>query len=235
MNINILDYQDEKVVTSLQIAENLQLEIRSIDRLISKYIDKLELFGVVRFQITPLNKKVYFLNENQALFLGTLSKNTELVVEFKNTLVKAFSNIRNLQPIRKLSTLELLKEAVGELERLEGENSDLKVALMETETLALDTRKVLEHKQSIIVDLAEKVPPKTMRAKINEVVKTYASKNHITFSHTWNELYKQFKYIHSIDLQARTKKSGKSKMDEAEKANRLEELYLLTLKMYEID
>lgn len=78
---------DESVISSLQIADYLKVEIRSLDRLIQKYTDKLELFGHVRFEITAqTNKKVYYLNENQAIFLGTLSKNTETVVKYNLSL-----------------------------------------------------------------------------------------------------------------------------------------------------
>ena len=118
------------------------------------------------------------------------------------------------------TTLTYLKEAVAEIERLE---SKLQA-----------TTQTLEHKQSIIVDMAEKVPAKTMRATINEVVKNYASSNHIVYNYCWNKLYKEFKYIYNIDLETRSKHSGKSKIDEAEKAGKLEELYLLALKMYEV-
>jgi phage regulator Rha-like protein len=97
--IQLVDYQNEKVVSSLQIAECLNLEIRSIDRLITKYTDKLNKYGEVRFEITPQNKKIYYLNENQSLFLGTLSKNTDLVVEFKLALVGAYSKLREVKAL----------------------------------------------------------------------------------------------------------------------------------------
>lgn len=117
------------------------------------------------------------------------------------------------------STLAYLKEAVAEIERLEGELQA--------------TTKTLEHKQSIIVDMADKVPAKTMRATINEVVKSYAKTNGFVFSNIWSNLYKEFKYIYNIDLTTRAKHSKKKPLDEAEKAGKLEELYLLALKMYE--
>jgi phage regulator Rha-like protein len=122
MNINILNYENEKVVSSLQIAENLDLQHESLQRLITKYISKLELFGVVRFEIGAKNKKTFYLNENQALFLGTLSKNTELVVEFKNALVTAFSNLKETkqEPAKELTTIEILELTTNEIKRLRG-------------------------------------------------------------------------------------------------------------------
>jgi hypothetical protein len=122
-----------------------------------------------------------------------------------------------------------------ELERLETENNGLKTALVETETLVLDTRKELEHKQSVIVDLSAKVPDEEMRTTINRVVKNYAKANNLVFPSVWSSLYTEFKYIYKLDLKTRAKHSGKSQLQEAEKAGKLEELYLLALKMYETE
>jgi phage regulator Rha-like protein len=223
MNINILNYENEKVVSSLQIAENLDLQHESLQRLITKYISKLELFGVVRFEIGAKNKKTFYLNENQALFLGTLSKNTELVVEFKNALVTAFSNLKEIkqEPTKELTTIEILELTTNEIKRLKSQ--------LET------TTKTLEYKQSIIVDMAEKVPAKTMRAVINQSVRNYHEKTHLAYSYIWNNLYTEFKYVYHIDLEARVKGTKTSKIAMAEKIGVLEDLYLLTLKMYETE
>lgn len=121
-NLKIIDYNNTKVVTSTQIAEFLDLEIRSVDRLISKHCNKIAKYGEVRFEITPSNKKVYYLNENQALFLGTLSKNTDLVIEFKQAIVSAYSEAK--QP-KQLPILDLLKLATQELEKKEAEIKNL--------------------------------------------------------------------------------------------------------------
>jgi len=144
--------------------------------------------------------------------------------KFKLDYIKAFDEMENqlanlIVKQEPKPTLAYLKEAVAEIERLEGELQA--------------TTKTLEHKQSIIVDMAEKVPAKTMRATINEAVRNYASSNHLVYNFVWNKLYKEFKYVYNIDLQTRAKHSKKSAIDEAEKAGKLEDLYLLTLKMYE--
>jgi len=70
-----------------------------------------------------------------------------------------------LKPTKELTTIDILELATGEIQRLKSQ--------LET------TTKTLEHKQSIIVDMAEKVPAKTMRATINEAVRNYASSNHL--------------------------------------------------------
>jgi predicted HTH domain antitoxin len=119
MQIQLTNYYQEKAVTSTHLAELLDLEIRSVDRLIAKHHYKIAEYGEVRFEITPQNKKVYYLNENQALFLGTLSRNSELVVEFKQALVTAYSQAR--KP-RQLSTLDILELATKEIKELQKQN-----------------------------------------------------------------------------------------------------------------
>jgi phage regulator Rha-like protein len=124
--IQLTDFENEKVVSNLQIAECLNLEIRSVDRLITKYADKLREYGRVRFEITPQNKKIYYLNENQSLFLGTLSKNTDLVVEFKIALVNAYSQLREVKKLPDYPTaLRELATQIEVNELLEKKNKEL--------------------------------------------------------------------------------------------------------------
>lgn len=90
-------------IDSLTVAEFLGIDHRSHIRTVKKYLDKLERFGKVRFEITPSGKtnqalEVAHYNENQALLIGTLSKNTEEVIDFKVRLVAYFDKVRNPQP-----------------------------------------------------------------------------------------------------------------------------------------
>ncbi len=94
--------------------------------------------------------------------------------------------------------------------------------------------KQLEHKQAVIVDLAENVPAKKMRTVINEVVRAYAHGEGVLYNYVWNRLYKEFKSIYHIDLNTRAKHRDQSKIDIAEDIGQLENLYLLALKMFEL-
>lgn len=82
------------------IAECGEVKHRTVQRLINKHKTSLENFGKVRFQITPSksgqNIKDYKLNEQQATLLITFMRNTEKVIEFKENLVKAFYDQRQL-------------------------------------------------------------------------------------------------------------------------------------------
>ena len=90
---------EEPFTTSDVIAECADLNYRSVQRMIEKHQATIELYGKVRFQITPSGKtnqpkRVYHLNEQQATVLMTLLGNTPSVVAFKTELVRQFFAMR---------------------------------------------------------------------------------------------------------------------------------------------
>lgn len=93
--------ETEPFTTSDVVAKWTGNNYRSIQRIIEKQLPRLERFGRVRFEITPLqtrggmqNHKVYYLNEPQATLLVTFLKNTDIVADFKTELVRQFYAIR---------------------------------------------------------------------------------------------------------------------------------------------
>ena len=88
---------DDVFTTSDVIAENAEINYRSVQRTIENQLNRLEKFGQVRFEITPVKydrgtneKKIYHLNEGQATLLITFLKNTDKVADFKTELVRQF-------------------------------------------------------------------------------------------------------------------------------------------------
>lgn len=94
--------EGEYRIDSRLVAKSLGIEHESFMRTISTYQAKIEELGVSRFEIgkpskgTPGGRPVTYalLNEDQAIFLATLSRNTAQVVDFKLKLTKAFSEVR---------------------------------------------------------------------------------------------------------------------------------------------
>jgi len=87
--------------TSLIISENIGIEHRAVISLIKKYQSRKILSSIKAFEMTKLNEvgrhtEVAYLNENQALFVITLMKNSDKVLDFKEALVNAFIEKRNL-------------------------------------------------------------------------------------------------------------------------------------------
>jgi len=117
---------------TLLIAEGFQREHKNVTRLVKKHIKKFENLGVVnerKFQSTGGRPVIeYWLNEQQAVFLGTLFRNqNEIVVDFKLDLVKKFFEMRN-----ELTRLEKRKKTP---DHIEARVSGKVVRLLETDTI----------------------------------------------------------------------------------------------------
>ena len=98
--IKLTTMDGERRISSHLIAEHIGTTYKATNNLIRTHKKKLESLGEVPFQkAVGERKNLAYLNEDQAIFLMTLSKNTEQVVEFKYQLVKAFSELRCKQAI----------------------------------------------------------------------------------------------------------------------------------------
>lgn len=92
----------EPLTTSLIIASSIEVTHQNVMRNIRNYLKELNTLGLVGFEIQPRLKGQHgggdvnyaLLNEQQATFLISLSRNTPRVVEFKLALVKAFYLMR---------------------------------------------------------------------------------------------------------------------------------------------
>lgn len=112
--------------TSDVIAEYTKNSYRSIQRTIERQIARLEKFGRVRFEITPLktkggiqNHKVYQLNEEQATLLISFLKNTGIVADFKVELVRQFYEMRRLLLERQSARWQEVRSEGKAVRRLE--------------------------------------------------------------------------------------------------------------------
>ena len=90
---------DDAFTDSLVISECTGVDHRKVKSLIRKYESRLKELGKLssphEVESTGGRKATYYiLNEEQATFLITLMKNTDVVVEFKSRLVKAFYEMR---------------------------------------------------------------------------------------------------------------------------------------------
>lgn len=98
----VLLHHNEAMTTSLAIAEGTENTHESVIKLVRKYVEDLQNFGRVGFEIEPFatnggvqSREVAFLNEPQATLLITFLRNSEIVVRFKVALVKAFYEMRD--------------------------------------------------------------------------------------------------------------------------------------------
>lgn len=93
----------EPMTSTLVIAKGMKLEHRAVMVLVDKYKERLELKGFLTFEMRKRidNKqgrptRFAWLNEEQTMFLVTLMKNSEIVLDFKALLTKEFFRQRKL-------------------------------------------------------------------------------------------------------------------------------------------
>lgn len=103
MQVSLITTTDagEPVICSLALANGLGIAHRALIASIRKHIKSVEEFGRVLFRKAPLKTSggvqlatLVDLNENQALFVGSLSENSPQVVSFKVAIVREFDKAR---------------------------------------------------------------------------------------------------------------------------------------------
>ena len=105
-------FNREPRVDSRLLAIHLGNQHRHVMVLIEKYAEPFSTFGKVRFEkapsavsITGQRERFALLNEDQAFFLLTLSRNSDHVVDLKVKLVQAFSEARRVADQRQTEYL----------------------------------------------------------------------------------------------------------------------------------
>jgi phage regulator Rha-like protein len=113
----------EARIDSRQLAMQLGNKHRHVMALLDKYLDKLKVFGHVRFKNADggriqgggKTERYALLTENQAYFVLNLSRNTEKVVNLKVKLIQVFSEYRRAADLRRteyLPSYHHLQEAI---------------------------------------------------------------------------------------------------------------------------
>lgn len=158
-NLTIKEVQGQLVVDSRLISDELGIKHENLRKTIEKYLTELQAFGVIVFETQkPLEsshggrpERYCYLNEEQATFLMTLSRNTSQVVECKQNLVKAFSQAK-----------EIIKEVVpAQNDRIR--ELELMVALAEAETKKrLAEKSVIDTRHLIVSTCPEPVQQKIL-------------------------------------------------------------------------
>lgn len=109
-DLEIFDDGETLYVDSRLIAERLGIEHRSFLETVENYRTQVEqAFGILRFETAEIDGRgrpgrFALLNEDQATFVMTLSRNSSEVVQCKLDLVQAFSKAKKLLRDRKEAT-----------------------------------------------------------------------------------------------------------------------------------
>ncbi|HED6132537.1 TPA: phage regulatory protein [Campylobacter coli] len=138
-----------------------KVDINSIQRLIRNYKQDLECFGKLGFELQKIaktNKKIYFLNEQQATLLLTYMKNSESVRNAKKVLVFAFykmkEKLKNLEQEQEKARFKTLSDENQRLNSLNhhqkiGYKSQLKQQKEKYENEIKALKYDLEHKKEL--------------------------------------------------------------------------------------
>ena len=110
-DLTIFEDDGDLYVDSRLIAERLDIEHRSFLETLDSYESQIQqAFGILRFQTAEIKGRgrpgrYAFLNEDQATFLMTLSRNSPEVVRCKVDLVQAFSKAKKLLQTQQRDTV----------------------------------------------------------------------------------------------------------------------------------
>jgi len=170
--MKVVKYNGVDVVASFRIAEELDIHHKNLLDLIEKHLPTIETeFGRVAFETYtfqtaggPQKTRIALLSEDQSLFVGTLSRNSEKVVRFKVKLVKSFQSARKAVevaysiPATYAQALQLAADQATIIERqnLQIESDKPKVAFAdavstsETEILMRDLAKLIAQNGYVI-------------------------------------------------------------------------------------
>jgi phage regulator Rha-like protein len=127
MSIQILTVNESLVVDSRLIADELGITHKGFLQTIKKYLTEIEQFGTLEFKMREFktsqgntSTEIYcYLNEDQATYTMTLSRNSEQVRQCKRNLVRAFSEAKKLikevipQQSDRIRELELQNEVLS--------------------------------------------------------------------------------------------------------------------------
>jgi len=98
------------LVDSREISRQMNVKSRASISLIERYADKFKSHGLLTFKKAVMQRKgqperYAMLNEDQAILLMTLSRNSGIVVALKSKLVKAFSEARKARELHQTEYL----------------------------------------------------------------------------------------------------------------------------------
>jgi hypothetical protein len=114
-----------------------------------KYESTFAELGVILKMTLPNGEVVWYLNQDQVNFAGTLARNTEKAVAFKLNLVKAFSIAKQVIPFQndRIRELELENENL-KLRRHENDRQDFRLT-----AYGIQTTLLLEGKSDSVVEV----------------------------------------------------------------------------------
>ncbi|WP_020603258.1 Rha family transcriptional regulator [Spirosoma spitsbergense] len=241
--------QGSLVVSSLDYATGLEIQHKNLLETIRTHQEAIESnFGRVAFETEPLatgggkqNKLVAYLTEDQALFVGTLSRNSKRVVEFKATLVKSFADARRRiePPAPVISTTEqVLLQLVSQSNQILASQSEMLLSLRADVDSIMQTghklppkppRRSLPGKQLGLPGMPPGRSSGSMRQTIHSRILDYCQFHQTTTQEVYSYLYKRLFEVYGVNAHRLMRTSGESVIDSIERYGHLDKVYSLIM------
>ena len=173
----------QAVTTSVAIAEVTEVQHKNVLELVRIHLATLEQFGRVTFETRPFataggtqRREVAVLNEHQATLLLTMMRNTDVVLEFKVSLVKAFFAMAQQLAMQKFNVPQTYPDAMRLAADLAEQVSQQKaeLALAAPKAAALDRLAVVARREHKAVRVHNTL--RGLRTRMPEVVETLAER-----------------------------------------------------------
>lgn len=222
------------VIDSTLIARRLEVHHGDwMQGIVKKYQSKIEQrFGALRFENRVLKagngatkQIICWFKEDQALFVTTLSRNSDAVIECKADIVQAFSDVRKAlseeQASKPMSQAEIMLGMCQQMVQQEKQIAELTARVD-----SFENKQKAAEKAFVEAPLPEvSAPALTLRTQINRIVRDFCFATGCDYQFAWRQLYREFRDLYHIDLYARAKSSRISKLDACEALGMLKDLY----------
>ncbi|WP_299465780.1 Rha family transcriptional regulator [uncultured Microscilla sp.] len=243
------------VVDSRLVAEALGVKHKALMATIQRYQAKIEEFGSLPFETEVRKRDVgattlrfCYLNENQAIFLGTLSRNTKKVVAFKSRLVQSFAYVRKtvqeqpfnqrilVQGVKKLHELaKSTKETRGQVKLLNSYHKFLAHEISSIrdaqDSLADEIAHIKAAQASLQIENFNPLFTK-VRKELGQMMQNYSIWYEMTTQELYQVLYKEFTVASGQSIYQQAKMANKTPIEWLESTGWILEAYGLAIKHF---
>lgn len=229
------DPQGGLVVNSLDFAAGLDIQHKNLLETIRTHQAAIEAdFGLIAFETRKVEGKgrpelVAHLTEDQALFVGTLSRNSPRVVAFKSVLVRSFAEARRqltLTPALPSATEQALLQLVSQQTQLmAGQQQLLQQLRTDVDQIRLSGQRPPARSRRLT---APPQPPHlSLRSTITRKVNEYCARFEAEQGEAYSYLYKRMFDVYGVNVRRLIRTGSESLLDAVERYGYLEKLYSL--------
>jgi prophage antirepressor-like protein len=137
----------------------------------------------------------------------------------------SYSLDRLKQPETPLEVLsvqsEMIRSVVKEMINQDRQIRDNNNRILALEKHNREAEESLKHVERSSLEL----PEKSVRSKVNELVRSYCLSNNLKYSDVWGRVYAEFRYRYSIDIKRRAKNRGMKVLDLVADMDKMDELF----------